>query len=96
MLTLLQAFVLTKGTKHYRTDDRGATWTPFHVPAQPAFVSNPLSFHSDKDKWGHILYLGTKCEKNPMGWGQICEDVVSTAAVPPVGTAHWRADVLHN
>ncbi|KZV63312.1 Oligoxyloglucan reducing end-specific cellobiohydrolase, partial [Peniophora sp. CONT] len=66
------AFALTKGTTHYLTEDRGKTWRPFKVPIPPAFVTRPLSFHSDKDKFGYILYQGTNCERQ--GWGAVCHD----------------------
>lgn len=69
---LFQAFVLTKGKTHYRTTNRGETWQSFDMPMQPALVSAPLSFHADKDKYGHILYQGTKCE----GWYGGCHDEV--------------------
>ncbi|EGN96883.1 hypothetical protein SERLA73DRAFT_170248 [Serpula lacrymans var. lacrymans S7.3] len=66
------AFVLTGGTTHYRTDDRGRTWRQFEVPAAVSFIGNPLSFHSDPAKWGHIIYHGTVCER--VGWGETCQD----------------------
>jgi len=65
-------FVLTDGTTHYRTEDRGKTWRSFNVPLEPALVSQPLSFHSDPKKYGYILYQGTKCDKQ--GWGAQCHD----------------------
>ncbi|KAH7881943.1 hypothetical protein F5I97DRAFT_1932104 [Phlebopus sp. FC_14] len=67
------AFVLTSGTTHYRTEDRGRTWRQFEVPARPSYTPMPLSFHSDPAKWGYILYQGTICE--PWGWGEICSDI---------------------
>ncbi|KAF9030034.1 Oligoxyloglucan reducing end-specific cellobiohydrolase [Hymenopellis radicata] len=51
------AFVLTRGKRHYRTEDRGKTWRPFEVPLQPSLVSRPLSFHSDPKKFGYILHI---------------------------------------
>jgi len=33
-------------------------------------MSAPLLFHADKDKYGYILYQGTKCE----GWYSGCHD----------------------
>ncbi|KAJ7113669.1 vacuolar protein sorting/targeting protein 10 [Mycena crocata] len=66
------AFVLTRSKKHYRTEDRGKSWRPFEVPAPAALVARPLSFHSDKSKYGYILYQGTVCDKQ--GWGAICHD----------------------
>ena len=85
-LETLQAFVLTKGTKHYRTSDRGKSWQSFEVPIPPAFVSFPLSFHSDKASYGFVLYQGTKCERNRIGWGSICHDEVRWLLVGDV----WR------
>lgn len=67
------AFILTKDTKHYRTNDRGKTWRSFDVPVRPAFVGQPLSFHSDPKKYGYILYQGTKCEREGP-WGYVCHD----------------------
>ncbi|KAJ3573829.1 hypothetical protein NP233_g2168 [Leucocoprinus birnbaumii] len=66
------AFVLTDGTKHYRTEDRGASWRSFEVPIPPALVQKPLSFHSDTDKYGYVLYQGTSCDR--IGWGARCHD----------------------
>ncbi|KXN90322.1 Vacuolar protein sorting/targeting protein 10 [Leucoagaricus sp. SymC.cos] len=66
------AFVLTDGTTHYRTEDRGKSWRPFEVPISPALVQRPLSFHSDMDKYGYILYQGTSCDR--IGWGAVCHD----------------------
>lgn len=67
------AFVLTTGTTHYRTEDRGKTWRSFSVPSPPAFTPYPLSFHSDPAKWGYILYQGTECSLS--GWEKTCTDV---------------------
>lgn len=66
--------MLTKGATHYRTADRGRTWQSFTMPVSPAFVPFPLSFHSDPTSYGYILYQGTKCVKNPIGWGSVCHD----------------------
>ncbi|KAG9313252.1 hypothetical protein JVU11DRAFT_6715 [Chiua virens] len=65
------AFVLTDGTTHYRTEDRGKTWRSFEVPAPLSYTAKPLSFHVDK--WDHILYQGTVCERT--GWSSVCTDV---------------------
>lgn len=70
-----QAFVLTEGFTHYRTSDRGRTWRSFEMPAAPSMVAKPLTFHSDKKKYGYILYQGTQC-KQDKGWGLSCDDVV--------------------
>ncbi|EJC99110.1 signal sequence binding protein [Fomitiporia mediterranea MF3/22] len=68
------AFVLTKGTKHYRTSNRGQTWQSFEMPVPPSYVPFPLSFHSDPSNFGYILYQGTKCVRSTFGWGSICHD----------------------
>ncbi|KIJ36606.1 hypothetical protein M422DRAFT_260953, partial [Sphaerobolus stellatus SS14] len=59
------AYILTDTTKHYRTTNRGHSWQDFEVPAGPAFVAEPLSFHfEDKDK---ILYQGVTCKAGWLG-----------------------------
>ncbi|KAJ7120090.1 Oligoxyloglucan reducing end-specific cellobiohydrolase [Mycena epipterygia] len=55
------AFVLTRSKVHFRTEDGGKTWRAFEVPIVPALVASPLSFHSDPQKSGYILYQGTVC-----------------------------------
>ncbi|KAF8489994.1 Oligoxyloglucan reducing end-specific cellobiohydrolase [Russula emetica] len=67
------AFVLTRGTTHYRTEDRGQTWRSFEMPLPPSSIARPLSFHSDSSKYGYIIYQGTKCEREG-GWSSICHD----------------------
>jgi Sortilin, neurotensin receptor 3, len=71
---IAQAFILSESTVHYRTEDRGRTWRPFNIPARPALVAQPLSFHSDPKKYGYILYQGTSCEGS--GWRAKCRDHV--------------------
>ena len=68
----VKGFVLTDGKTHYQTEDRGKT---FDVPFEPALVGQPLSFHSDPKKYGHILYQGLHCVKQ--GWGYKCHDEAS-------------------
>ena len=70
-----QAFVLTRGMTHYRTEDRGQSWRSFEMPVSPSYVARPLSFHSDPSKYGYIIYQGTKCEREG-GWSSICHDEV--------------------
>ncbi|KAG8905227.1 vacuolar protein sorting/targeting protein PEP1 [Tulasnella sp. 403] len=70
------AFVLTKEKIHYRTTNRGENWQSFEMPLAPALVPAPLSFHADKDKFGHILYQGTTCHM--MGMGDCQDDTYYT------------------
>jgi len=44
------------------------------MPAAPAYVARPLSFHSDPKKYGYVLYQGTACQAH--GWGEQCHDEV--------------------
>ncbi|RPD60705.1 Oligoxyloglucan reducing end-specific cellobiohydrolase [Lentinus tigrinus ALCF2SS1-6] len=67
------AFILSRGTKHWRTMNRGESWQSFEMPLPPAMIGRPLSFHSDPKKWGYILYQGTACDKSG-GWGSSCHD----------------------
>ncbi|KAJ7679781.1 vacuolar protein sorting/targeting protein 10 [Mycena rosella] len=66
------AFILTRSTMHFRTENRGMTWRAFEVPIPPAVVAAPLSFHSDPQKYGYILYQGTVCSK--VGHADICHE----------------------
>ncbi|KAJ6542795.1 Oligoxyloglucan reducing end-specific cellobiohydrolase [Mycena capillaripes] len=52
----------TVAQPHYRTEDRGQTWIPFELPPSPAHLRMSLSFHSDPDQWGHILYQCDVCD----------------------------------
>jgi hypothetical protein len=88
-----QAFVLTSGKRHYRTEDRGKTWRHFDLPLSPALVARPLSFHSDPAKYGYILYQGTSCDKK--GWGAICHDEVRASTLDPVSVLTIPTDLLH-
>ncbi|PFH50972.1 hypothetical protein AMATHDRAFT_60180 [Amanita thiersii Skay4041] len=67
------AFVLSNEQTHWRTSDKGKTWHSFEMPVPPAVVARPLSFHSDKSKYGYIIYQGSKCK--PGSWGFDCIDV---------------------
>ena len=58
------------------------------MPATPAFVARPLSFHVDPKKYGYILYQGTSCE--PYGWGERCHDEVRSLLLR--GIRHTDSD----
>ncbi|KAF8523369.1 Oligoxyloglucan reducing end-specific cellobiohydrolase [Hysterangium stoloniferum] len=64
------AFILTKDATHYRTDDRGKSWRPFEVPAPPALVPDPISFHSDNMRY--MIYQGQVCESGGWWGGKKC------------------------
>ncbi|KDQ06635.1 hypothetical protein BOTBODRAFT_181398 [Botryobasidium botryosum FD-172 SS1] len=73
------AFIITAGKKHYRTIDRGKTWQAFEMPVPPASVAQPLTFHADTNKQGHILYQGRKCEsRGPWHWDDCHEETYYT------------------
>ncbi|KAJ7145743.1 signal sequence binding protein [Mycena epipterygia] len=61
------AFVITRprdvtvAQTHYRTEDSGSTWIAFELPASPARFEMSLSFHSDPENFGHILYQSIVC-----------------------------------
>ena len=96
LLNPLQAFVLSEGKKHYRTEDRGKTWRPFEVPLPPAMVAAPLSFHSDPKKYGYILYQGMSCKRQ--GWGSVCHDEVNLthSSLPPRPLTHQLFHLRHS
>ncbi|KIM23057.1 hypothetical protein M408DRAFT_266851 [Serendipita vermifera MAFF 305830] len=58
------AFILSGGTKHYTTRDRGRTWHSFNVPMPLIWGQYPpLSFHADPEKVGYVLYQGRQCRE---------------------------------
>ncbi|RHZ50479.1 hypothetical protein Glove_498g22 [Diversispora epigaea] len=63
-----RVFILTLGTKHYKTEDKGETWKSFTTQVQPARGSIILSFHAERSEW--ILFRGTLCENE----GYDCND----------------------
>jgi hypothetical protein len=94
-LTCHQAFVLTKGTKHYKTDDRGRTWRSFDVPLEPALSFSPLSFHADPQKAGYILYQGVKCERHTIFGLRECSEKVRPLVIIPALHSSLITDILH-
>ncbi|KOS16873.1 Vacuolar protein sorting/targeting protein 10 [Escovopsis weberi] len=56
-----RAFVLTTGSSHYKTDDRGETWHKFDTPSIPSrFQSEILVFHADDPD--RVIYNAMDCE----------------------------------
>lgn len=89
-----QAFVLSKGKKHWRTADRVKTWHSFKMPLAPAITATPLSFHSDKKNYKYILYQGTECTFIP-GWPETCVDTVRQTNSLERHTLTATTDILH-
>ena len=80
-MSWIQAFILTKGTKHYRTINRGSTWQSFETDLPPAGGVSALSFHATELNW--VLYSGQQCETSSGPFaGKTCFDdaFVSTDA----------------
>jgi ferredoxin len=76
-MPMLQAYILSRGKKHWKTMDRGKLWQSFELPVKPAMVANPLAFHADKKKGDHVLYHGTRCE-GTFPWVSKCGAEVRT------------------
>jgi hypothetical protein len=64
-----RAYVLTQGSTHWRTHDRGETWQTFSTDVETSIFRNDwLSFHArDPDR---IMFNGMDCE------GIFCDEVV--------------------
>ncbi|KAI5466330.1 vacuolar protein sorting/targeting protein 10 [Mariannaea sp. PMI_226] len=55
------AFVLTQDTTHYKTTDRGKTWTKFSSGTYPSpYQAQSLVFHADDPE--RIIFNGIRCE----------------------------------
>ncbi|KAF4512470.1 hypothetical protein G6O67_001606 [Ophiocordyceps sinensis] len=55
------AFVMTPSGNHYKTDDRGDSWTKFHTKSLPSkFQPEILIFHADDPN--RIIFNGMDCE----------------------------------
>jgi len=66
------AFILSRGSKHWRTINRGDSWQSFTTSDQPSISGSPLAFHSTK--WNWILFSGQKCESLGTWRGKLCYD----------------------
>lgn len=69
------AFILSRGSKHWRTINRGDSWQSFTTSDQPSISGSPLAFHSTK--WNWILFSGQKCESLGSWRGKLCYDEAS-------------------
>ncbi|KAF0396202.1 Oligoxyloglucan reducing end-specific cellobiohydrolase [Gigaspora margarita] len=56
-----KAYILTKGTTHYKTDDYGLSWKSFNTPYPPSKTGEVLAFNAKKS--GSILFRVTNCDK---------------------------------
>ncbi|GAA5963481.1 hypothetical protein JCM3765_006251 [Sporobolomyces pararoseus] len=74
------AFILTSGTTHYRTMNKGENWLSFKTPLPPSLSSSTNTLTFNAKKWDWILFTGSKCESGGGGWGgmigggKICHD----------------------
>ncbi|KAJ9157909.1 Sortilin [Pleurostoma richardsiae] len=63
-----RAYILTQGILHYRTEDKGNTWTSFMTDAEVSiFRGEILNFHADDPD--RIIFNGMDCQ------GIFCEEV---------------------
>ena len=61
-----RAYILGTEHKHWKTDDRGKTWSSFETKAVPSAFREPFSFHGRDSK--RVIFHGQLCE----GW--ICDE----------------------
>jgi len=67
------AFILGSGHTHYKTTDRGKSWSKWTTETLPS-LSTPLIFNSQKPEY--ILFLGEKCKPDSSWFGESCKDSV--------------------
>lgn len=53
-----KAFILGDKTMHWKTDDKGATWSKFDTPLAPVF--DPLRFHAERPDY--VIFMGQQCD----------------------------------
>ncbi|CAO1625062.1 unnamed protein product [Jaminaea pallidilutea] len=69
------AFILTSGTEHWRTANRGETWQKFVTPQPPATRAGPpLEFNADEKHYDYIIFTGKKCQPWTPWGGSVCHD----------------------
>ena len=56
-----RGYLLTKGTRHYHTADRGHSWETFDTPIKPGtYDATTFDFHAEEKEW--LLFVGqTDC-----------------------------------
>ncbi|WFD34625.1 vacuolar protein sorting/targeting protein PEP1 [Malassezia cuniculi] len=70
-----QAFVLSDGTEHWRTTNRGETWQRFVTNDPPAERGGtPLLFHGDEKHREAIIYMGKRCTRSTLLSPGVCHD----------------------
>lgn len=70
-----QAFILSDGTEHWRTTNRGATWQRFKTRDPPAERGGlPLLFHGDEKHREAIIYMGKRCTPATLLTPGVCHD----------------------
>lgn len=63
-----RAYIITSGSTHWATNNRGESWEEFFTDAQPSYFREALTFHaSDPDR---IIFNGMDCT------GIFCEELV--------------------
>lgn len=63
-----RAYIITGGSTHWMTSDRGKSWKEFFTDAQPSYFRDALTFHAgDPDR---IIFNGMDCT------GIFCEELV--------------------
>lgn len=55
-----RAYVITRETTHYMTNNRGKTWKTFDTGLAPSMFRAPLGFHANEPN--KILFNGMDCQ----------------------------------
>lgn len=68
-----QAYILSRGTEHWRTANRGESWQRFSTPDPPSTMAgSPLDFHADPNHSNWVLFIGQKCTTS--FFRRVCHD----------------------
>ncbi|PWN88715.1 Oligoxyloglucan reducing end-specific cellobiohydrolase [Acaromyces ingoldii] len=69
------SFILSSGTKHWRSTDMGNTWHKFETPSAPAVRAGaPLEFNADQKHADYIIFTGKHCTMWTPWGGHVCHD----------------------